>query len=90
MTGDLLKIELRPGTMYCIKGAAGFMESFLKEYQEDYSDIALFLCGDSGFATDELYSLCETNATSCAIRLKGNAVLRRFLFFYFLHNPGIF
>lgn len=75
MTGDLLKIELRPGTMYCSNGAAAFMKPLLEEYQTEYPDIALFMRGDSGFATDELYSLCESNGTSYAIRLKENSVL---------------
>jgi Transposase DDE domain. len=77
MTGDLLKLELRPGAMYCSNGAAAFMKPLLEEYQKDYPDVALFLRGDSGFATQELYALCETNSTSYAIRLKENAVLRR-------------
>jgi len=77
MTGDLLKAELRPGAMYCCNGAAAFMEPLMEEYQTNYPDIDLFLRGDSGFATDELYSLCETNGTSYAIRLKENAVLKR-------------
>ena len=77
MTGDLLKAELRPGAMYCCNGAAAFMAPLMEEYQTIYPDIALFLRGDSGFATEELYSLCETNGTSYAIRLKENAVLER-------------
>ena len=77
MTGDLLKVELRPGTKYCSNGAADFMKPLLEEYQRKYPDISLFLRGDSGFATDELYSLCEMNGTSYAIRLKENDVLRR-------------
>ena len=76
MTGDLLKAELRPGAMYCSNGAAAFMAPLMEEYQNNYPDIALFLRGDSGFATDELYSLCETNGTAYAIRLKGNQVLK--------------
>lgn len=76
MTGDLLKIELRPGTMYCSNGATAFLEPLLEEYLTNYPDIALFLRGDSGFATNELYSLCETHGTSYAIRLKENSVLR--------------
>ena len=47
------------------------------EYQEEYPDMALFLRGDSGFATQELYEVCESNGTSYAIRLKENPVLRR-------------
>lgn len=77
MTGDLLKVELRPGAMYCSNGAAAFMKPLLEEYQLKYPDIALFLRGDSGFATDELYALCESNSTSYAIRLKENAVLKK-------------
>ena len=63
--------------MYCSNGAAAFMAPLMEEYQTEYPDISLFLCGDSGFATGELYSLCETNGTSYAIRLKENAALRR-------------
>jgi len=77
LTGDLLKIELRSGAMYCCNGAADFMRPLLDEYLMRYPDMALFLRGDSGFATDELYSLCETHGTSYAIRLKENDVLRR-------------
>ena len=77
MTGDLLKIELRPGTQYCCNGAADFMRPLLEEYQKKYPNIALFLRGDSGFATNELYRVCEDNGTSYAIRLKENDVLRK-------------
>lgn len=77
LTGDLLKVELRPGTQYCSKGAAAFMLPLLEEFQRDYPETALFARGDSGFATDELYSLFETNGTSYVIRLKENPVLRR-------------
>lgn len=77
MTGDLLKVELRPGTQYCSKGAVAFMQPLLEEYQKEYPGTALFARGDSGFATDELYSLFETNSTSYAIRLKSNTVLKR-------------
>ena len=77
MTGDLLKIELRPGTQYCCNGAAEFMRPLLEEYQKKYPNIALFLRGDSGFATNELYRVCEDNGTSYAIRLKENDVLRK-------------
>ena len=78
MTGDLLKAELRPGAQYCCNGAADFMRPLLEEYQREYPEITLFARGDSGFATDELYSLFETNGTSYAIRLKANSVLRQF------------
>jgi len=77
LTGDLLKTELRPGAMYCSNGAAEFMKPLIAEYQEKYPNTALFLRADSGFATDELYTLCENNGTSYAIRLKTNPVLTK-------------
>ncbi len=75
-TGDLLKLELRPGSMHCCNGAAAFMKPLLEEYRQDYPEMDLFLRGDAGFACDELYTLCETNGTAYAIRLKTNAVLK--------------
>ena len=35
LTGDLLKVEMRPGTQYCSKGAAAFMLPLLEEYQRE-------------------------------------------------------
>ena len=77
MTGDLLKAELRPGAMHCCNGAAAFMKPLLEEYQRDFPETNLFLRGDAGFATDELYTLCETNGTAYAIRMKANPVLKK-------------
>ena len=76
MTGDLLKIELRDGTVYSSTGVVDFLQPLLDEFLENYSDIPLFLRGDSGFATPALYSQCETNGTSYVIRLKENQILR--------------
>ena len=75
MTGDLIGTQLRGGSDYCCKNVCGFLEPILDEYLNKYPDAAMFLRGDSGFATDELYSLCETHGTSYAIRLKENGVL---------------
>lgn len=75
LTGDLLKAELRNGSMYCSKGVADFMKPLLVEFQEDYPEIPLYLRGDSGFATGELYDLCEEQDVHYAIRLKQNPVL---------------
>jgi putative NIF3 family GTP cyclohydrolase 1 type 2 len=77
LTGDLLKIQLRRGTDYCSTGVEEFMRPLLDEYQSDYSSVKLFLRGDSGFATPGLYTQCETNGVSYAIRLKENATLRK-------------
>ena len=77
MTGDLIGTQLRGGSDYCCKNVCDFLEPILIEYLTEYPDTAVFLRGDSGFATDELYSLCETHGTSYAIRLKENGVLRK-------------
>ena len=76
MTGDLLKIELRNGTDYSSTGVVEFLKPLLDEFCNVYPDIPMFLRGDSGFTKPELYSLCETNAVSYAIRLKENGILR--------------
>ena len=75
LTGDLLKAQLRKGTDYCSKGIAEFMQPLLDEYQNKYPDMNLFLRGDSGFATPELYTQCETNGVSYVIKLKSNKTL---------------
>ena len=76
LTGDLLKAELRDGTMYCGKEAGLFMQSLLDEFIEDFPDIPLYLRADSGFATPELYEVLEEKDCKYAIRLKENPKLR--------------
>ena len=76
LTGDLLKAELRDGTMYCSKEADIFMKSLLDEFISDFPDIPLYLRGDSGFASPDLYEVLEEKNCTYAIRLKENAKLR--------------
>ena len=76
LTGDLLRIQLRKGTDYCSNGAAEFMQPLFDEYLSMYAHIKMFLRGDSGFASPDLYEQCETNGASYAIRLKENSALR--------------
>ena len=75
MTGDLLKAELRDGTHYCSKDAGQFMIPLLQEYRTKYPSLPLYLRGDSGFASPDLYSACEGNDCKYAIRLKINQTL---------------
>jgi hypothetical protein len=79
-TGDLLKIELRKGSTYSSTGVQQFLQSLLDEYLNQYPDTQLFLRGDSGFATPELYTQAESNGCSYAIRLKEKRLLRKKLF----------
>jgi hypothetical protein len=75
LTGDLLKAELRDGTAYSSTGVVEFMQPLLDEYLTNFPEVQLFLRGDSGFATPDLFKQCETNGVSYAIRLKANKVL---------------
>lgn len=78
LTGDLLKIELRDGTQYCSKDADQFMIPLLQEYRAKYPEMPLYLRGDSGFASPDLYKACEDNDCKYAIRLKLNRTLLKY------------
>ena len=78
ITGDLLKAELREGTQYCSKEAAAFMIPLLQEYRTKYPSVPLYLRGDSGFASPDLYEVCEEHDCKYAIRLKQNSTLIRY------------
>ena len=75
LTGDLLKAELRDGTVYTSNGVVEFMKPLLSEYMDQYPDTNVYLRGDSGFAVPELFDLLEHNGCSYAIRLKANNTL---------------
>jgi len=70
LTGDLLKAELRNGTLHCSNDAEKFIDPLLKEYMD--RGIKTYLRGDSGFSSPKLYEACECNGCSYAIRLKQN------------------
>ncbi len=53
------------------------MIPLMQEYRTKYPAIPLYLRGDSGFASPDLYKACEDNACDYTIRLKENAVLRK-------------
>ena len=73
LTGDLLKAELRDGTLHCSNDADKFMAPLFQEYLE--RGIKTYLRGDSGFSSPKLYKTCEMNGCSYAIRLKQNSSL---------------
>ncbi len=68
-------MALAHGTAYSSTGVCEFMQPLLDEYSTKYPDVHLFLRGDSGFATPDLYKQCESNGVSYAIRLKANKTL---------------
>lgn len=73
LTGDLLKSELRDGTLHCSNNAEKFMEPLLQKFIE--RGIKTYLRGDSGYSTPKLYETCECNGCSYASRLKQNQSL---------------
>ena len=77
ITGDLLKLQLRDGSAYSSNGVADFLRPLLEELSTYPFPAHLSLRGDSGFATPELYDLCEEENynVSYAIRLKQNSTL---------------
>lgn len=72
LTGDLLKIKLRDGSVYTSTDVVDFLQPLLDEYEENYPDVEIFLRADSGFAKPEIYSQAETSGASYVIRLKAN------------------
>ena len=79
LTRDLIKAELRPGTQYCSKETAEFLQPVLKDYREQYPEIKLYARGDSGFAAPEIYEILEKYGCKYVIRLKDNPRLRKML-----------
>lgn len=75
LTQDLIKAELRPGTMYCGKDADIFVASALKELKEDLPETSFCFRADSGFAMPKLYEVLEAYDCDYVIRLKENSVL---------------
>lgn len=76
-TGDLLKAELRDGSMYCGNGAADFIRPLLEEYRENCPGVSVLVRGDSGFAMPDLYECVEAFSNArYVIRLKSNSVLQ--------------
>ena len=76
LTGDFLKAQLRPGNAYTSNGVADFVRPLVWHYNEKFPETTIMVRGDSGFATPELYELCEQQAVYYIIRLKSNARLQ--------------
>lgn len=59
LTKDFLKAEPRSGNTYCSTGVADFLNPLLEHYNQTVPISAILVRADSGFATPELYDLCE-------------------------------
>ena len=63
ITDDLIKFQLRNGTLYSSTGVVDFLQLILDKYQNDYSQIKLLLRGDSSFTTPALYKHSQDKYT---------------------------
>ncbi|MEG0444131.1 MAG: transposase, partial [Carnobacterium sp.] len=69
--------ELRSGNVYTSKGVAAFTRPLFKHYQSATSVNTIMIRTDSGFATTDLYELCEEYDSLYTIRLKSSRNLYR-------------
>lgn len=77
LNGDFLKAKLRSGNQYTSKGVKDFLEPLLKHYEAALPITDILVRGDSGFATPDIYELCEEHNNHFVIRLKNNKKLYR-------------
>lgn len=59
LTSDFLKAELRSRNVYTSNDVADFVQPLFDHYQETIPVSSILIRSDSGFATPELYELCE-------------------------------
>lgn len=77
LTGDFLKVKLRSRKQYFSNGVNTFLKPLLEHYYQAIPTTAILVRGDSGFATPEIYELCEASGYDYVIRLKSNRNLTR-------------
>ncbi len=71
-------MALRSGSVYTSKDIKAFLEPVLKWLEKAYPNTQILVRADSGFATPELYDLCDAYGVSFLIRLKANATLKKY------------
>src|SRR5699024_5391692 len=77
ITGDFLKAKLRSGNQYTFKGVKEFLKPLLEHYNQAIPTTDILVRGDSGFATPDVYELCEEYDAHFVVRLKHNNNLYR-------------
>lgn len=78
LNGDLIKVELRGGSVYTSNNIKAFLEPVFRWLEETYPSTHILVRADSGFATPELYNLCQAYGADFVIRLKANATLKKY------------
>ncbi len=71
-TGLALDIHNRRGQVYTSTGAKDYLAEMIDHYSEMTSAPYLMVRGDSGFATPDIYDLCEDKNIKYVIKLKLN------------------
>ena len=90
LTGDFLKAKLRSGNQYTSNGVKEFLEPLLEHYHQSIPTTDILVRGDSGFATPNIYDLCDLYENQSVIRLKANRNLYQLAeerVFYDNHHP---
>lgn len=77
LNGDLMKVVLRSGSVYTSNDLKGFLEPILGWLKTRYPNANILVRGDSGFATPEMYDLCDLFDVEFLIKLKANAKLHK-------------
>lgn len=77
LTGDFLKAKLRSGNQYTSNGVTEFLKPLLEHYNQTIPTTDILVRGDSGFATPDVYELCEEYDAHFVVRLKHNNNLYR-------------
>lgn len=78
LNGDLIKVALRSGSVYTSTDIKDFLKPVLEWLQAHYPGAKILVRGDSGFATPDLYDLCDLFGAEFLIRLKANAKLHKY------------
>ena len=77
LTGDFLKAELRSGNVYTSNGVGAFVKPLFEHFNQVVPVSNILVRGDNGFATPELYDLCEAYDSFFVIRLRANRNLSK-------------
>lgn len=75
LNGDLIKVVLRSGSVYTSNDLNDFLKPVFEWLEVRYPEAHILVRGDSGFATPDLYDLCDLHGIEFLVKLKANAKL---------------
>lgn len=68
---------LRPGNMAASCGATDMLASIIERLRQHWPDVQIFVRGDNGLATPEMYEFCERHGLLYAFGFASNETLKR-------------